>query len=258
MADRRMFSVKITESDAFLSLSFSAQALYLHLCQYADDYGFVNSPKRIARSIGAKETDAAELITGGFLIPFDSGVVAVKHWGINNYIRPDRRKPTTYTEELALLELKENGAYTLKESASVGSMTADDGQNAGRCPRSIGEYRLDKVSIGKSKAHKRRYGEYSHVLLTDKEAAKLESEYGSQFLADCIAFLDEYIEMKGYTAKSHYLAIRKWVADAVEERKGRRTAKKQEPAEIIPTYDDTNNPTLDKKRLEELMKRREA
>lgn len=257
MADRRMFSVKITESDAFLGLPFSAQALYLHLCQYADDWGFVNSPKRIARSIGAKEADAAELISGGFLIPFPSGVVAVKHWGINNYIRPDRRKPTTYTEELSLLEVKENGAYTLKESATADSLPSVGGQNAGRCPHSIGEYSIGENSIDK-KAPKRRFGEYSHVLLTDEEAGKLESEYGSQFLQDCIAFLDEYIEMKGYRAKSHYLAIRRWVADAVEERKGRRTAKKQEPVEIIPTYDDTNNPTLDRKRLEELMKRREA
>lgn len=62
------------------------------------------------------------------------------------------------------------------------------------------------------------YGEYAHVRLSDPEREKLIEKYGDQMTEDCITFLDEYIEMKGYKAKSHYLCIRKWVVDAVKEK----------------------------------------
>ena len=68
-----------------------------------------------------------------------------------------------------------------------------------------------------------KYGEYKHVLLKDSEIDKLKEEYGLDMLEDCITFLDEYIEMKGYKAKNHYLCIRKWVVDAVKERQRKQS-----------------------------------
>lgn len=113
MAQRRMFSKQITESDAFLDMPLSAQALYFHLGMSADDDGFVNSPRRIQRVIGANDDDLKLLIAKNFVIAFDTGVVVIKHWKINNYIQKDRYTPTTYEDEKAQLFEKENRAYTL-------------------------------------------------------------------------------------------------------------------------------------------------
>lgn len=112
MADKRMFSRKIVESDPFLDMPLSSQALYFHLCLFADDDGVVNSPRRVIKTIGASEDDIKILLAKKFLIPFDSGVVVVKHWRINNYIRKDRYTPSDYLDEMRQLGIKENGAYT--------------------------------------------------------------------------------------------------------------------------------------------------
>ena len=143
MADKRMFSKSIIDSDAFLDLPLSAQALYFHLAMRADDEGFVNSPKKIQRIIGASDDDGKLLIMKKFLIPFDSGVVVIKHWFIHNYIRSDRLKATNYEEERASLTVKKNGAYSLSDgcqsnvSQMSGRCQADDGQMSD-------QYRLDK------------------------------------------------------------------------------------------------------------------
>lgn len=113
MAKRRMFSQQITESDSFLEMPLSTQALYFHLGMSADDDGFVNNPKRIQRVIGANEDDLKLLIAKNFVIGFDSGVIVIKHWKINNAIRSDRYTPTVYEEEKAMLSEKSNRAYTL-------------------------------------------------------------------------------------------------------------------------------------------------
>lgn len=114
MAHKRMFSKDITESDSFSEMPLSTQALYFHLGMSADDDGFINNPKRIQRSIGASADDLKLLFSKGFVIPFESGVVVIKHWRINNTVRSDRYCPTTYSEEFSRLELKENKAYTLR------------------------------------------------------------------------------------------------------------------------------------------------
>lgn len=144
MADKRMFSKQITDSDAFLDMPLSTQSLYFHLGMAADDDGFVNSPKRTQRIIGCSNDDFNLLIAKGFLIPFESGVVVIKHWKINNYIRSDRYKETAYTEEKALLTTKENGAYSL-----VG--IPDGSQVVYADKNSIEEIRLDKNICPKSK-----------------------------------------------------------------------------------------------------------
>lgn len=112
MAERRMFSKFIIDSDAFLDMPSSAQALYFHLAMRADDDGFVNCPKKIQRMVSSSDDDLKILLAKRFLIPFESGIVVIKHWRIHNYIQKDRYKPTVYQEELKRLTVKKNGAYT--------------------------------------------------------------------------------------------------------------------------------------------------
>ena len=115
MANKRMFCLDIVNSDAFLDMPLSAQALYFHLGMRADDDGFIGNPKSIQRLAGASQDDLMLLITKRFLIAFDNGVIAIKHWRMNNYIQKDRKKDTVYIELLNSLEVKENGSYTEKK-----------------------------------------------------------------------------------------------------------------------------------------------
>ena len=117
MAERRMFAKTIIDSDAFLDMPLSAQALYFHLSMRADDDGFVNNPKKIQRVINASDDDLKLLIAKRFIIVFESGVIVIKHWKIHNYIQKDRYKETVYREEKNLLEIKKNGSYTIKNSS---------------------------------------------------------------------------------------------------------------------------------------------
>ena len=114
MAERRMFAKTIIDSDAFLEMSTSAQALYFHLGMRADDDGFVNNPKKIQRFVGAADDDLKILLAKRFVIGFESGVIVIKHWKMHNYIQKDRYKPTVYQEEKALLDIKDNLGYTEK------------------------------------------------------------------------------------------------------------------------------------------------
>ena len=112
MAEKRMFAKTIIDSDAFLDMPLSTQALYFHLSMRADDDGFINNPKRIVRMINANDDDLRVLITKRFVLVFDSGVIVIKHWRLHNTLRKDRYKPTIYQEEFKQLSLKEDGGYT--------------------------------------------------------------------------------------------------------------------------------------------------
>ena len=116
MAEKRMFTQKIIDSDAFLEMPLSAQALYFHLNMRADDDGFINNPKRIQKTVGSSEDDLRLLIVKRFVICFENGVIVIKHWRMHNLIRKDRFHETEYIEEKAMLYIKENGAYTLDQS----------------------------------------------------------------------------------------------------------------------------------------------
>jgi hypothetical protein len=124
MAQRRMFSPKITSSDAFLDMPISSQLLYFHLGMDADDDGFVN-PKRIMRIIGVGDDDLKILLAKRFVLLFESGVIVIKHWKINNLIRKDWHHNTVYIEEKAQLQTKDNGAYTEKDK-SVNRLLTDN------------------------------------------------------------------------------------------------------------------------------------
>lgn len=119
MAERRMFAKSIIDSDSFLEMSISARLLYYDLGMRADDDGFVDSPKKIFRMIGATEDDLRLLITRGFIIPFHSGIVVITHWKTNNYIRNDRYHETRCKAEKALLSTNLNGDYILLEPNGI-------------------------------------------------------------------------------------------------------------------------------------------
>lgn len=110
MAERRMFAKTIIDSDAFLDMPVTAQLLYFHLAMRADDDGFINKPKTIMRMCGCKEDDIKVLFAKQFIIPFESGIVVIRHWKIHNYIQKDRYKPTNL-EERKQVELDENMVY---------------------------------------------------------------------------------------------------------------------------------------------------
>ena len=262
MAQRRMFAMTIIDSDAFLDMPLSAQALYFHLSMRADDEGFINNPKRIQRAIGASDDDMKLLNAKNFVIRFGSGIVVIKHWRIHNYIRGDRLKGTVYAEERKMLDVKGNGAYTIKPELT---RIAEDGagacqsnvshlsdkcqsnvsQMSDACPANvgIGKDRIDKVSIGEVKENnarartreekpvKHRYGEYKNVLLTDDELEKLKERFPQDWERR-IEDLSLGIESKGYKYKSHYAAILSWA----RRDEARKPSPKQGSAEELDDF----------------------
>ena len=140
-----MFAKTIVTSDAFLDMPMSARCLYFTLAMFADDDGFVNNPKSIMRQCGASDGDMQILLNAKFILLFESGVIVIKHWRIHNYIRGDRKHDTKYETEMDLLTVKENGAYTLKNSVSD-TCQSNVSQLTGICHT---EDRIGKDSLGK-------------------------------------------------------------------------------------------------------------
>ncbi len=111
MAERRMFSKKVIDSDSFMEMPSSSQCLYFHLAMRADDDGFINNPKSIMRIIGASEDDLKLLMVKRFILSFESGVIVIKHWRLHNLIRKDRYVETNYIDEKKTLFLDDKGIY---------------------------------------------------------------------------------------------------------------------------------------------------
>lgn len=143
MAEKRMFSKSITDRDDFLSMPTSTQCLYFHLAMHADDDGFVDSPRRIQNSIGARDDDFKILLSKQYLIPFESGICVIRHWRMHNYLRADRYKPTAYQAEKSQLAVLQSGEYTTGCTLGIpnGNQLDTDGM-----------HRVVKSSIDKSRA----------------------------------------------------------------------------------------------------------
>ena len=148
MAERRMFAKTIVLSDVFLDMPATARCLYFTLGMVADDDGFVNSPRAIMRQIGASDDDMKVLISKKFVLLFDSGVIVIKHWRINNYLRNDRYTETKYTDEKAMLTADEKGSYRFVTSGIPSNGIPNNGIPSIGKDR-LGKDRLDKVSVGK-------------------------------------------------------------------------------------------------------------
>ena len=191
MPEKRMFTKKITESDAFLEMPLSTQCLYFHLNMYADDDGFVNSPKKVMRIIGAKEDDIKLLITKHFILVFESGVIVIKHWRMHNTLQNDRYHPTDYQEEFKQLSLKDNKSYSMEtEWKQIGNSLET-------------EHNLTKHNITKH-----RYGEYNNVLLSDEELEKAKEEIPEY--EKYIERISEYCASTGKSYKNYLATLRNW------------------------------------------------
>lgn len=153
MAERRMFAKTIIDSDAFLEMPMSARLLYYDLGMRADDDGFVNNPRKIMKFIGSTTDDMNILIARKFILPFDSGVVVIKHWRIHNYIRKDTYNETTYKEEKAQLVLDDNKTYKLLEKPvdyETKKIAVDDTSTQVSIDKvSIDKYSLDNIHSNK-------------------------------------------------------------------------------------------------------------
>lgn len=189
MAERRMFAKTIVLSDAFLDMPMGSRCLYMTLGMVADDDGFVNAPKSIMRQCGATEDDIKVLIAKKFILPFDSGVIVIKHWRLNNYLQKDRIQPTKYQEELATLSIDENGAYT---QSCIQDCVYIDKDSIGK--NSIGKDIYTPTPKPKE-PEKHHHGEYGRVLLTDDQYQRLVKDYGEDTIEKQIKYLDEYVQM---------------------------------------------------------------
>ena len=219
MAERRMFAKTIIDSDAFLDMPLSAQALYFHLSMRADDDGFINNPKKIQRMVGGGEDDLKLLIVKRFIIPFESGIVVIKHWKIHNYIRSDRYKETVYQEEKARLNLKENGAYStepveLTEPPGTQCLPVGipDGYQMDTQDR-LGKDRLGKESIGECTPEPDKPSSRSRFIKPTLEEVKAYCEERKNRV-DPERFFD-YYESKGWVVgkskmKDWKAAVRNW------------------------------------------------
>ena len=144
MANRRMFSKKVTDTDIFLDMPLSTQALYFHLNMHADDDGFIDNTKTIQRMIGSSDDDRKLLIAKQFLLPFDNGVVVIKDWRVHNYIRKDTYNKTMYPNELEQLQVNKSGQYERQNLVTYTERqrAVDETSTQVR----LGKDRLDKLS----------------------------------------------------------------------------------------------------------------
>ena len=212
MAERRMFAKTIIDSDAFLDMPLSAQALYFHLSMRADDDGFINNPKKIQRMIGASDDDCKLLLHKRFLIAFESGVVVIKHWKIHNYIRNDRYKPTIYQEEKALISEKDNKVYTDKPSGIPNGYQMDTQDRLGKVSLELGKESVEVVE-SKEEETDSDYNDPDNqlksfcegIFLSDKQTEDLLNKMGLETFDYYIARLKNYPNIK-----SHYETILKW------------------------------------------------
>lgn len=175
MADRRMLSKKITDNDNFLQLSASAQALYLHLNMSADDDGFCSQVAVCMFKAHASTQDLEALLDKRYIYQFENGVVVIKHWKLNNYIKNDRYKKTVYQEEYDLLKVKENGAYTFDNNAMYpkciqdgSKMDTEWNHNGSEMDTQVRlELGKDRIELGKDRIGEVRKGEYEGKEKTD-------------------------------------------------------------------------------------------
>lgn len=163
MAQKRMFSNLVIGSDAFLEMPDSSQNLYFHLSMQADDDGFVDNWKSIMRMTGKKEDDLKILITKSFVIPFESGLLVIRHWKLNNYIQKDRYKETIHKEEKEQLTTDKNNVYNLDT----------------KCILSIDKNRLDKISIDKSNIYGENIAEKPSK--SKKDNTEIMDQWETQF-----------------------------------------------------------------------------
>lgn len=198
MAQKRMFSLQVVDTDKFTDMPTSAQALYFHLGMHGDDDGFVSSPKKIQRAAGCNDDDMRLLAAKGFVIPFDSGVVVITDWRINNTLKNDRYSETIYQNEKAMLHSDKSGKYFLGSNVVPGCI--QNGSNL------VPQHNITKPNVTKqnivegkeadkppapAKQARKSFGEFGWVKLTGDEYNRLLNDLGEAEAKRCIAYVDE-------------------------------------------------------------------
>lgn len=209
MADKRMMSKSVIDTDMFLDMPASTQCLYFHMLLRADDDGFLKNAKTIMRTVGASPDDIKLLIAKQYLIPFDTGIMVIKHWRIHNYIKKDRYKPTD-CEEIKLLEVNEKGEYVLAEPvrSQVGSNMEPQDRDR------------DRLEIGKDRDSSRKRSSANNSTTAAQKFQKPTLEELKAYIAEnrytfsAEAFMD-YYESNGWKVgrnpmKSWQAACRTW------------------------------------------------
>lgn len=218
MAQKRMFSRSVIDTDRFQDMPLSAQALYFHFGMHADDDGFVSSPKRIIRAVGCRDDDLRILISKNFVIPFENGVVVITDWNINNTVRKDRYQETIYRAEKAQLYQQKNGSYALGNQMTTKRQPSDNQSGA--------QYRLVEGSIVENSTD-----EYS--FFTEADSAKKSSstptvdeirEYckEKQYSFDPVGF-ENYYRARGWMMGNTPIRDWKAVADFWNQNRGGTT-----------------------------------
>lgn len=184
MAERRMFAKSIIDSDIFIDMPTSARLLYYDLSMRADDDGFVNSPKKIIRMTGASDDDLRILILKNFIIPFETGVVVIKHWKIHNYIRKDTYTETPYQKEKSMLSISKNKSYTLLNKES--QLFVDEPSTQVR----IGKISEDKNSIDDEEERKEEKTSISASTTSDNSDRHEEKTSLSQIDVNIFHYLE--------------------------------------------------------------------
>lgn len=250
MAQRRMFSLQIVDTDAFMDMPLSTQALYFHLGMRADDDGFVSNARRVQKLVGASDDDLKILLMKRFIMAFDSGVIVIKHWKISNYIQKDRYRPTLYKEEKATLYLKSDGAYTdhptdgakpcippVSSTDTPPELPPSDAVSEvdTSCIHRIGKDRLGQVRLGED-----RLGQVNY--LSGGDDARAEAE----------AIVTEYLEGRGTYIPAYFgvtaesVSSAELFAIALFKRWTSRTPTKNDIARVfLSTRSQTHDPETD-------------
>ena len=229
MAERRMFHTAVVESDAFLDLPLQTQALYFHLGMHADDDGFVNSPKQIARKLHVPVTRLQQLVDAGFLLAFE-GIVVLRHWRVANTLRRARLKPLRYPEFARNIYIHSNGVYSLSEKEN--SITLVEERISNGCPVDVrwipniteGNITENEYNINESKVTDPPDGSDAVTYRNDSESNNKKGVInispeqvriltGTMGLDDFTYYVDKlakFIHQKDANVKDHYATILKW------------------------------------------------
>lgn len=232
-----MFTKKITDDDNFTSLSSSAQALYFHLNQGADDDGFTNQISMAMFKAHASEDDLKVLLAKRYVIRFESGVLVIKHWRMHNTLRKDRYTPTSYQEELNLLGIKKNGSYTLNLDSAERLPSGCQVVAIGKVSKE--EYSIDEYSVVESSGNGNQENDHNGnendenvdnsvdnsfeymggqlgkgvVILTNAQREALLEKLGIDAFDHYVDRLSSFILRKDAKVGNHYQTILKWVEE---------------------------------------------
>ena len=255
MAQRRMFSKKITETDRFLEMPLSSQALYFHLNMGADDEGFIDKAKTIQRTIGASDDDMKLLIAKGFLIPFESGVVVIRHWRIHNYIQADRFQATIHQNEKEQLDFDKSKIAAVKPLDQCIQNVSKMDTQVRLGEDSLDKDRLDKVNYLYSGEEKEKslsqIIKSTNVKINDRQIQQIQEYIGlDNMTVEMIEYAVQLTEDAGAESFNYLNKILKYWKDkgltsldeAKEETSGFRDSKNSTSRRvgnsIIQTYDD--------------------